>query len=156
MVVDDNEFNLYSLREILSNYFALESDFAVNGQVAVEKFKQSQACCPHRLIFMDLSMPVMDGFEATRQIWDLIEQRDPGANIEDPVSCAGSVTTPQTRIYALTANTTDHDRKRCKKLGMIFMPKPAVFENVKKVLLTEFGDELRIIEPPDVVRKTKR
>lgn len=134
----------------------MKSDGAENGQIAVNKFRQSQQCCPYRLIFMDINMPVMNGYEATRRIQDLIAQHRSGtlmeADIEDPVSCAYSRQLPQTSIYALTANDTEDDRDTCKQLGITFMPKPAGYYNVKDVLLSEFGNTLRYISPEELAR----
>ena len=65
LLVDDNHINL----KVLSTYvkkLGLEYDIAMNGKEAVDLF-----CLPHRTytcVLMDISMPVMDGFEATKCI----------------------------------------------------------------------------------------
>jgi CheY-like chemotaxis protein len=63
LVVDDEKTNRLILKSLLSKqgYQTIE---AVNGQQAVELFKQESPT----IIFMDIVMPVMDGYEATRQI----------------------------------------------------------------------------------------
>ncbi len=65
LIVDDNEINRTVIGDILKDW-NFEVDFAVNGKDALLKLKQSNTV--YDLIFMDLQMPVMDGFEATRQI----------------------------------------------------------------------------------------
>ena len=63
LVVDDEKTNRLILKSLLSKqgYQTIE---AVNGEQAVELFKQENPT----IIFMDIVMPVMDGYEATRQI----------------------------------------------------------------------------------------
>lgn len=72
LVADDNEFNLVTFTQIIKNY-NLEADGASNGQEAVEKFRMSLRCCPYRVVFMDVNMPIMDGLEATRNIVKIIK-----------------------------------------------------------------------------------
>jgi len=67
-VADDNEFNLFTLQQVLLNY-GLESDGAFNGKIAAEMVKSKlETCCPYKIIFMDQNMPVMDGLQSTRAI----------------------------------------------------------------------------------------
>jgi CheY-like chemotaxis protein len=63
--VDDNDFNLFTFREIMETTHKIPSDGAVNGLDAVTKFEKSLSCCPYRVVFMDVNMPVMNGIEAT-------------------------------------------------------------------------------------------
>jgi CheY-like chemotaxis protein len=65
LVVDDNDFNLFTFREIMETTHKIPSDGAVNGLDAVTKFEKSLSCCPYRVVFMDVNMPVMNGIEAT-------------------------------------------------------------------------------------------
>jgi CheY-like chemotaxis protein len=72
LIVDDNMFNLIPLELLLEEMFDISVDKAMNGQEAVSCFIKnlSKTCCDkkYKLIFMDLNMPIMDGYEATRQI----------------------------------------------------------------------------------------
>jgi signal transduction histidine kinase/CheY-like chemotaxis protein len=63
LVVEDNPFNIMVARSLLEQSGALV-DVAVNGMEALEKVTPGK----YQLILMDLNMPVMDGFEATREL----------------------------------------------------------------------------------------
>ena len=103
LVVDDNDINRLVLNASL-NKLDINPDFAVDGQDAVLKCKQK----PYDLIFMDCIMPILDGFEATKQ---LREQKICPAD--------------KTYIVALTANTSSQDKLACKQAGMdMFISKP--------------------------------
>ena len=68
LIVDDNEFNVYSLSVMLESK-GLKSDFANNGRTAIQKvedMQKSDCGCQYKLILMDCNMPLMDGFEAVR------------------------------------------------------------------------------------------
>ncbi len=62
LVVDDTEFNRDLIVQLLEDEY--EISVAVDGQEAVDKAEQQKP----DLILMDLGMPVMDGWEATRRI----------------------------------------------------------------------------------------
>ncbi|MEG4232202.1 response regulator [Microcoleus sp. Pol11C3] len=101
LIVDDREDNRQLLVKMLSPLgFRVEQ--ATNGQEAIEMWENWH---PH-LILMDVRMPVMDGYEATKQIKARIKQREQqqqgnGAmNISDPDS-------PIPKIIALTASTIE-------------------------------------------------
>ena len=99
LVVEDNEINLEIALMILEQYgFKLES--AENGQVAVDMV---QAGGPgyYDAILMDVQMPVMDGYEATRAIRALEDQRL--ANVP---------------ILAMTANAFKEDEDASREAGM--------------------------------------
>jgi signal transduction histidine kinase/CheY-like chemotaxis protein len=63
LVVEDNRMNILVVQNFLRRWGAL-SDVAVNGQEALEKFDPLL----HQIVLMDLHMPVMDGYEATKRL----------------------------------------------------------------------------------------
>jgi len=74
LIVDDNEYNIYALETMLKMRGYM-SDCTNNGKTAVKMIKEkwenkkcSDKCPGYQLVFMDCSMPIMDGFEATQII----------------------------------------------------------------------------------------
>ena len=116
LLVEDNELNREIAVEILNEYGFLV-DTAENGAEAVEKVKNSTSG-KYDLVLMDVQMPVMNGYEATKQIRAL----------DDP-ALAGIT------ILAMTANAFDEDRKKALKCGMDgFLSKPIVIEELISTL----------------------
>lgn len=146
LVADDNEFNLVTFRQILKNY-NLEADGASNGQEAVEKFRMSLRCCPYRVVFMDVNMPIMDGLEATRNIVKIIKDFSRSAaynesRIQAEIEGKNTVKVEEIPIIALTANDTTIERQRCHEAGMSsFLSKPPDFVKLKQTLADVFGKE---------------
>ena len=106
--------------EILADLLEFEgasSEWAENGQKAVEMFSQSQAG-HFDAILMDMRMPVMDGLTATREIRKL--SRPDAASIP---------------IIALSANAFEEDVRQCIQAGMNqHLAKPVDIERLKQVL----------------------
>ena len=79
LVVDDDEFICKTSKNILKS-FKLEADFASDGQECLNKIKEKQSknCnCPknkYKLVLMDITMPVMDGIEAAKNIQKMIDE----------------------------------------------------------------------------------
>ena len=116
LLVEDNELNSEITVEILNGY-GCQVDTAENGAEAVKKIKNSKPG-NYDLVLMDVQMPVMNGYEATKQIRAL----------NDPV-LAGIT------IIAMTANAFDDDRKKAQECGMDgFLTKPIVIEELIGVL----------------------
>jgi CheY-like chemotaxis protein len=112
-VVEDNVVNQEVATTILTK-LGCEVDAAQNGREAVEKADSR----PYDLIFMDCSMPGMDGFEATEVI-----RRNERA------------TGRRTRIVAMTAHSLEEDRDRCLDAGMDdYIAKPATMEDFRAAL----------------------
>ena len=112
LLVEDNELNSEIAVEILNEYGFLV-DTAENGAEAVEKVKNSKPG-GYDLVLMDVQMPVMNGYEATKQIRAL----------NDP-------TLAKITILAMTANAFDEDRKKALECGMNgFLSKPIVIEEL--------------------------
>ena len=122
LLVEDNELNSEIAVEILNEYGFLV-DTAENGAEAVEKVKNSEPG-GYDLVLMDVQMPVMNGYEATKQIRAL---RDP--------ALAGIT------ILAMTANAFDEDRKKALECGMNgFLSKPIVIEELIRTLQNNLTD----------------
>lgn len=105
LLVEDNEINKKVVESILSNLDLL-LDHAWNGEEAIEKV----AANDYDLILMDISMPVMDGYEATRRIRDMFPE---------PKS--------RTPVIALTAALRSESEARVAESGMNgYVGKPIV------------------------------
>lgn len=106
LLVEDNELN----REIaccLLDDAGYAVDTAENGEVAVGMIEEADACA-YDLVLMDIQMPVMDGYAATRAIRAL----------PDPLRAS-------LPIIAVSANAFSEDRKRSLESGMdAHLPKP--------------------------------
>ena len=69
LVVDDNSYNLLVMQIILGDIVEAQNiDTALNGQLAVEKVLLQEHESPFNYIFMDLQMPVMDGYQVRKTI----------------------------------------------------------------------------------------
>ena len=116
LLVEDNELNREIALEILREY-GFRVDTAENGAVAVEKVSTA-APGSYDLLLMDVQMPVMDGYTATRQIRAL----------DDPARA-------NLPILAMTANAFDEDRRNALESGMTgFLSKPIVIGDLVKEL----------------------
>ena len=112
LLVEDNELNREIAVELLKQY-GFRIDTAENGAEAVDKVRHA-APGDYDLVLMDVQMPVMNGYEATKQIRAL----------DDP-ALAGIT------ILAMTANAFDEDRKQALECGMDgFLSKPIVLEEL--------------------------
>jgi PAS domain S-box-containing protein len=113
LVADDHEINrrvtALQLREL-----GFAADFAENGREAVSAVLDGQ----YDLVLMDVHMPELDGYAATRAI------REAEAGSGEHV-----------RIVALTANALEHDRQACLAAGMDdYLAKPIQLEPLRAVL----------------------
>ncbi|MBQ9367537.1 MAG: response regulator [Victivallales bacterium] len=118
LLVEDNAVNLEIAQMILEQMgFSVET--AENGKVAVEKVASSEPGY-YDIILMDIQMPVMDGYTATREIRSLADRR------------LASIP-----ILAMTANTFPEDVKAAKNAGMqAHIAKPVVVDILRKELST--------------------
>lgn len=129
LLVEDNDINRLYARSILKKW-QCHIDVAENGLVAVEKIKNDF----FDVVLMDIQMPVMDGYEATKAIRAMAQ---------------GS----QLPIIALTANATPHDVEKCLTAGMNdYLPKPFTPED----LYHKIFDELKIKPNGQIPVQAKR
>ncbi len=112
LIAEDRKLNYILLKSFLDNSkYNVEILRATNGEKAVDIFKKSQ---DFDIVFMDLKMPVLSGFEATKQIKSI------NKNIP---------------IIAQTAFTSFEEKARAKKAGCShFLEKPINFDILSKIL----------------------
>ena len=120
LLAEDNELNREIAVEIL-NAYGFEVDTAENGVIAVEKVGAA-APGQYDLILMDVQMPIMDGYTATRRIREL-----------------GNPALAGIPILAMTANAFDENRRNALESGMNgFLSKPIVIadlvQEMRKIL----------------------
>lgn len=144
LVVEDNDINQLVARDLLE-FFGLNVSMANNGQEGVEKVKNQS----YDLVLMDLQMPIMDGFEATRKIREF--------NQDIP-------------IIALSAAVMDHDKKLTRDAGMNeHLSKPIDMEELQHLLgkylktdwiaedvMVEKSDDVYGIDMMDLSKKLKK
>lgn len=118
LLVEDNDINRLYARSILKNWNC-QVDIAENGLVAIEKVKNNF----YDVVLMDIQMPVMDGYDATKAIRLMNAPKN------------------STPIVALTANATKPDVEKCLLAGMNdYLPKPFTPDDLHRKLI----DELKI------------
>ncbi len=116
LLVEDNEINQEIAKEILENA-GLMLDIVNDGTEAVDRMKNVEADT-YDLILMDIQMPIMDGYEATRHIRALENSK--------------KASVP---IVAMTANAFDEDRQKALEAGMNgHIAKPIDIPNLMDVL----------------------
>ena len=116
LLVEDNELNAEIGKEVL-NTFKVTTDLVRNGQECLEKLKKMPEGY-YDIIFMDIQMPVMNGYEATKEIRKLNDK-----NAQIP-------------IIAMTANAFEEDRQQALKLGMNdHLAKPIDIEKLYEILI---------------------
>jgi PAS domain S-box-containing protein len=151
LLVEDVEIN----REIVLSLLEptrLEIDCAKNGAEAVRKFNEAPDA--YNLIFMDIQMPEMDGFEATKRIRAIEAQHHNGVSFtkDEPWDNVGtSFTGGETRSYnrnlltqipiiAMTASVFREDIEKCIKAGMNdHVGKPLNLDEVLEKLKSYLG-----------------
>lgn len=117
LAAEDNEINAEILLEVLSIEGA-SCEITGNGQLALERFKDSEEG-EFDAILMDVQMPVMNGYDATKAIRAL-ERKD----------------AKEIPIIAMTANAFAEDEKEALNAGMnVHLAKPIDMELLKKVLM---------------------
>jgi len=115
LLAEDNELNWEIASELLSE-LGLTLDWAETGQICVDKF-QASAPGSYDAVLMDLRMPVMDGYEATRRIRT---SGRPDAGLP---------------IIAMTADAFAEDAQHCLEAGMnAHVAKPIDVQEVARLL----------------------
>jgi CheY-like chemotaxis protein/nitrogen-specific signal transduction histidine kinase len=118
LLVEDNELNRDIARELLKQVgFVL--DEAVNGKLGADRYAASEPGY-YKCILMDVQMPVMNGYEATKTIREFEQKIDDGRRVP---------------IVAMTANAFNEDKKEALESGMnAFVSKPFDINELLRVL----------------------
>ena len=112
LLVEDSKVNQMVCLRILAR-MDMTADLACNGQEALDQIHAND----YDLVLMDCQMPVMDGFEATKQIRDLPDDK------------------AQLPVIAITANALAGDREKCLKAGMTdYLSKPIKIEKLRDLV----------------------
>ena len=115
LIVEDHLVNQKVIMGLL-NKFGFRADKAENGEEAIEALKHKA----YDLIFMDIQMPIMNGYETTKAI----------RNPETPIKKHDS------KIIALTANAMKKDRDKCIQSGMDdYLAKPFNSSDLQKIIM---------------------
>jgi len=114
LIAEDNPINV-RVAQLIAKPFAALLDIAENGQIAFDKFREEE----YDVILMDLQMPVINGYQATKMIRGY-EQ----SNNRTPV-----------KIIAMTANAMKEDQELCQNIGMDeYLSKPFRTEDMISIL----------------------
>lgn len=104
LIAEDSDSNL-ALLELYFKKTTCRLDFASDGSEALDKFKSSS----YDLVLMDIQMPIMDGYEATRRIRAFEKEQN----------------RPEVPIVAVTANAFTEDKHKCLETGCTdYLAKP--------------------------------
>ena len=102
LLVDDNHMNLLALELMLKTFHGLECDKVYDGLEAISKVRAGRArqCCGgYVLVFMDINMPILDGYSASLEIRKFVSH-------------------VETRIVAVSAYPASQIEERTKSSGM--------------------------------------
>lgn len=133
LIVEDNLINQKVLHKLLGK-LNIPADIAVNGKEAVSLYTENE----YDIIFMDLHMPEMDGFEATEKIHSSAKYQ------KKPIP-----------IIAVTASAFDEDKVKAISNGMDdFITKPVVLKNLEEIIAKQmhlkcFQYENCCVDPKD-------
>ena len=122
LIAEDNAMNYEMEKELLS-FYGIVVEHAVNGENAYDMYREKNGDY-YDAILMDLQMPVMNGFEATKKIREYESEK----NVRIP-------------IIAMTANAFVDDIDECIRVGMdAHIAKPIKLENLLDTLIEKIKD----------------
>ncbi len=115
LIVEDNAINMSLAEKMIQKIGIYDITKAKDGKEAIEIYEKEKP----DFIFMDIQMPIMNGFEAFDEIINIAEMK----KYKRP------------KFIAMTAYAMNEDREKCLNMGMdLFLPKPFKKEDIKKIL----------------------
>ena len=131
LVVEDVELNQLLMKTLLDD-FGFDCDIVANGKIAIESLENNH----YDIILMDIQMPVMNGFQATDYIRNVLKLNTP--------------------IIALTADVTTVDLEKCKTFGMNdFIAKPIDDRKLFNKIISLLKKSKSIITTPKIEESQK-
>ncbi len=139
LVVDDHHVN-QQLAMMMIERLGYKVDVVANGQEAVE----ACAIIPYGLVFMDCQMPVMDGYDATKNIREAESKNRKALGVRSEEQESETSATPDSLlltphfsrvpIIAMTANAMPEDRNKCLQAGMDdYLSKPIRPDSIAEI-----------------------
>ena len=130
-IAEDNPINQKIAIQYVQRLGYTKVDAYENGQKAVEGLRlKAKEGAPYHIILMDVQMPILDGYEATRLIR------------KDPIDAVRKVL-----VIAMTASAIQGDREKCLAAGMNdYLAKPVRSEVLKKKLDAYVNPQVRSCE----------
>jgi len=126
LVAEDNTVNQKVVQQLLA-HLGYRADVVANGIEALDAMERQS----YDIVLMDVQMPEMDGYEATRRL----RQRY-GAG---------------PRVIAMTANAMPGDREKCLQAGMdAYVSKPVELDDIRNVLMEVAGHTPAPSAPPEL------
>ena len=135
LVVDDDMFNLFTMENLFAN-FNFQIAKATNGEEAIEIVKKrektrcNEECKPFKMIFMDVSMPVMDGFQTTVKLREMMKNQE----------------ISEIPIIGCTAFVEEEKTAKCFECGM----EDKITKPVNKNKLAEILKRYKIIDKVEI------
>ncbi|KAK0634856.1 hypothetical protein B0T17DRAFT_611800 [Bombardia bombarda] len=138
-IAEDNAINAKIAMQYMQRLGYQNVDTYDNGQKAVEGLREkARQGVPYHIILMDVQMPVLDGYEATKLLRN------------DPIETVRNVL-----VIAMTASAIQGDREKCLAAGMNdYLAKPVRSELLKKKLDTYLGAQVTPLDLPPSNRGT--
>ncbi|KAL4428918.1 hypothetical protein ABPG74_017508 [Tetrahymena malaccensis] len=135
LIVDDQEFNLFSLSQLLKQFYGIISDTAVNCSQVMEKIQNkliSKCCKTYRIIFMDINMPQKSGYEVAKEIKYFYNNSEILESIKPT-------------IIACSAYNGEEDKKKAYTHGMVdFVTKP-IMKAALDAIISKYYDSTSLI-----------
>ena len=131
LIADDNEFNRTVASDTLLAHASVEIELVENGSDAIRRLSEKK----FDVVLMDVQMPVMNGYEATRHI------RDPESGVRDH----------SIPVIALTASVVRSDLDKCRLSGMNdYVPKPFQASQLFSAIAKATGRELKFVPKKNI------